>query len=175
MRRSEETPSSSSKRRAEVAERTDRLDQLQSERTALQAEELAALKSAEEKRDEAALAEEQVGTLKNPFSMHNMLQWLLDHGLKITLILVGILFLRMLLKLTTRRFVDLMVKSGARGTQEERADRATTLVGVFQNAGSLAIIVSGILMICDEVGIAVGPLMGGAAVVGLAFAFGIRT
>lgn len=162
------------KARDEVAQWTDRLNQLQAERTALQADELVALRAAEEKKGAAAQAEEQVGTLKNPFSIHNMLQWLLDHGLRVTVILCGILFLRFLLRLSTRRLVDLMVKTGARGTQEQREDRARTLIGVFQNAGSLAIVVGGTLMICDEVGIAVGPLMGGAAVVGLAVAFGAQ-
>lgn len=162
------------KARGEVAARTDHLNRLQAERTALLAEELTALKDAEQKKGEAAHAENEVVTLKNPFSMHNMLQWLLDHGVKISLILVSIGVLRMLLKVSTKRFVVLMIKSGARGTPEEREDRASTLVGVFHNAGSLAIIVGGVLMICDEVGVAVGPLMGGAAVVGLAVAFGAQ-
>ena len=162
------------KARSEVAERTDRLNQLQAELAALQADELVALQNVEQKQGAAAEAEEQVGTLKNPFSTHNMLQWLLDHGPRIALIVAGIVFLRMLLGLFTRKIIGLMIKTGARGTQEQREDRARTLAGVFQNAGSLTIIVSGTLMICDEVGIAVGPLMGGAAVLGLAVAFGAQ-
>lgn len=160
--------------RTEVAERTDRLRELQTERSALQAEELVALRTAEEKQGEAASAEEHLVTLKNPFSMQNMLQWLLDHGVKVALILFGMLLSRSFLMLGTRRLANFMVRSGARGTREQREDRANTLAGVFENAGSLAIVVGGILMVCDEVGIAVGPLMGGAAVVGLAVAFGAQ-
>ena len=70
------------KARAEVAERTDHLSQLQSERTALLAEEVTALMAAKEKKGEAAHAEKEVGVLKNPFSIHNMLQWLVLEEVK---------------------------------------------------------------------------------------------
>ncbi|MGC4007206.1 MAG: mechanosensitive ion channel [Pirellulales bacterium] len=67
-----------------------------------------------------------------------------------------------------------MVSRGARGSREEREDRAKTLLGVFHNAVSVTIVIGGTLMICEEVGIAAGPLMGGAAVFGLAVAFGAQ-
>ena len=38
--------------------------------------------------------------------------------------------------------------------REEREDRAKTLVGVFYNAVSLIIVIGGVMMVCEEVGIA---------------------
>jgi len=67
-----------------------------------------------------------------------------------------------------------MLQRGFRGTYEESEDRAKTLVGVFQNAASTTVIGGGTLMMFEEAGIAVAPLMGGAAVIGLAVAFGAQ-
>ncbi len=160
--------------RRQYRERTDRLQELQQQRTDLQAEQLAALNDAKEKRAAADNATLKVSSLKNPFSVHNMLQWLLDHGVKIVLILIGMLVLRITTSMITNRIVELMVQRGVRGTREERTDRANTLAGVFHNAASLSIVIGGLLMVCEEVGIAVAPLMGGAAVLGLAVAFGAQ-
>jgi small conductance mechanosensitive channel len=82
--------------------------------------------------------------------------------------------LKMFIKVAMKRVVDMMMQRGLRGTYEESEDRAKTLVGVFQNAASTTVIVAGTLMIFEEAGIAVAPLMGGVAVVGLAVAFGAQ-
>ena len=60
------------------------------------------------------------------------------------------------------------------GTDEEREARANTLVGVFHNAVSLTITVGGSLMILQEADIPIAPLLGGAAIFGLAVAFGAQ-
>ncbi len=162
------------KARQEFRDHTERLNDLQVQRTAVQSQLIAALSNAKALRQAAETAEQRVSTLNNPFSVNNVLQWLLDHGMKILLIAVVMLALRAVIATATQRIVSLMVSRGARGTKEERADRANTLAGVFHNAGTMTIMVGGTLMICEEVGIAVGPLLGGAAVFGLAIAFGAQ-
>jgi hypothetical protein len=159
--------------RAEVVERTDRLNELQTHRAELQREELAAVTAAQAKQDEADEAEAKVTQLQNPYSIMNVLQWLLDHGPKILTILVTMFVLRWVVRLSSYRIVSLVTR-GARGSRQERDDRARTLAGVFHNAASVTIILGSALMICEEIGIAVGPLMGGAAVIGLAVAFGAQ-
>jgi small conductance mechanosensitive channel len=47
-------------------------------------------------------------------------------------------------------------------------------VGVFHNATSVVIVAGGILMLLQEAGIPIAPLLGGAAVFGLAVAFGAQ-
>jgi len=160
--------------RNEVAKRAERLGKLQTQRADLGRAESAAQKRLDDKKLLAEQAEENVAALKNPFSPQNMWAWGLDHGPKISVILVGMLLLRAFVSFFSRRVVSLMVKRSARGTMQEREDRATTLLAVFQNALSITIMVGGTLMICEEVGIAAGPLMGGAAVLGLAVAFGAQ-
>lgn len=162
------------KAQAGVAARMDRLQELQSDRAALQREELIAVTAAKERQVESNRAQEKVVSLKNPFALHNLLQWLLDHGPRLTLIVVAMLILQSLIKVAMKRVVDVMMQRGFRGTYEESEDRAETLVGVFQNAASTTVIVGGTLMMFEECGIAVAPLLGGAAVVGLAVAFGAQ-
>jgi small conductance mechanosensitive channel len=162
------------KAQADVTAHMERLQELQSERTSLQAEEFAAVTAAKERQVELARAQEKVASLRNPFALHNILQWLLDHGPRITLILAAMFILKMFIKVAMKRVVDMMMQRGFRGTYEESEDRAKTLVGVFQNAASTTVVVAGTLMIFEEAGIAVAPLMGGVAVVGLAVAFGAQ-
>jgi moderate conductance mechanosensitive channel len=160
--------------RAEVRQRTDRIQELQQQRADLQREELSALSQAVAKQEEADKADDRVAALVSPFSATNVIAWLVDHGTKVLAILAAMALLRWIVRLSSQRIVELMVDRGARGTKQEREDRAKTLVGVFHNAFSITIVIGGLLMICEEVGIAVGPLMGGAAVLGLAVAFGAQ-
>jgi moderate conductance mechanosensitive channel len=78
-------------------------------------------------------------------------------------------------RLLENRLVDLISHRGHRGSVEDRENRAKTLVGVFHNAATLLIVAGGSLMIFDEMGIPIAPLMGGAAVIGLAVAFGAQS
>lgn len=162
------------KARKESAARTDRLNDLQTQRADLQREALAASSAVERVQKEVNDAEIAVARLQNPFSVTNMLQWLLDHGPRIAIIILAILLLRLSARVSSRRVTTLISQRGARGTLQEREDRARTLVGVFRNAFSITTTIGGGLMICEEIGIAVAPLMGGAAVVGLAVAFGAQ-
>src|SRR5205085_10180948 len=76
----------------------------------------------------------------------------------------------------SRRIVRSIARDGTgkRGNRQDRENRAQTLVGVFSNTASLLILGGGALMALDEMAIPVVPLMGGAAVLGLAVAFGAQ-
>ncbi|MBI1913535.1 MAG: mechanosensitive ion channel, partial [Planctomycetes bacterium] len=131
-------------------------------------------KEAEKAEKEAERAEKKVAELQNPFTPHNVLQWFLDHGPRLLVILLGMLVLHRLVSLSSRRIVRLMTHSNRKAERLDEEDRAETLVGVFRNTASLLILGGGVLMLLDEVGIPVVPLMGGAAVFGLAVAFGAQ-
>jgi small conductance mechanosensitive channel len=76
--------------------------------------------------------------------------------------------------LSGRHIAQVVARSGIRGSARERENRAITLVGVFRNLAAIVLITGGVLMTLDEVEIPIAPLMGGAAVVGLAVAFGAQ-
>jgi small-conductance mechanosensitive channel/predicted HicB family RNase H-like nuclease len=160
--------------RADFRASTDRLTELQTELNDLQDEQIRALQEAEDRRQEADRAETTVHRLQNPFTLHNLLQWGLDHGPRMLLIVLSMLILQRLVGIMSRWIVNAMAHSSKRGTDHDRENRARTLVGVFRNTATLAILGGGCLLLFEEVGIPIGPLMGGAAVLGLAVAFGAQ-
>jgi moderate conductance mechanosensitive channel len=158
----------------EVKRHTDRLDRLQESR-AINFRALA-LAGAGVERARAALekARSRIEHLQNPFSARNVEQWLLNHGPKLLAIGLGGLALYWFTRVLSSRLVRLMVSRSGHGTEPERESRAQTLVGVFRSAATLVIAAGGVLMALEEVGIPVVPLLGGAAVLGLAVAFGAQ-
>ncbi len=160
--------------RTDVADATERLGDSQSELASLQAQQIIALQEAGQKQLEAEAAQDKVADLRNPFAPRNVLQWLLDHGPRLLIMIAGIIAVLQFAKLFSHRTIKLVARGTGRGSADERENRAKTLVGVFQNATSVAIVIGGGLMILDEIGVKVAVLLGGVAVVGLAVAFGAQ-
>lgn len=160
--------------RAEIAMRMDRADDLQGELDRLQADQIAALHEAERQRQAADSARKQVEKLENPLSARNILRWFSEHGPRILGIILGMILLLWGARALNKRIIKMIADRGQQGTPEERQNRAQTLVAVFQNAVSIAIIGGGLLMLLAEVQINIVPLVGGAAVLGLAVAFGAQ-
>jgi small conductance mechanosensitive channel len=159
----------------EIRSTTDHLHELQDELSHLQAAQIRALRDADAKKQAAEAAEEKIAELQNPFRPRNIVQWLLHHGPRLVLIAVGMFVFHRLSRALSRRAVQLMAQGiSKRGTHQDRENRAETLVGVFNSALSMLVLGGGSLMMLDEVGIPIVPLMGGAAVLGLAVAFGAQ-
>ena len=150
------------------------LGNLQSSLKDLKAEQAVVNHELARKDKEAVNARKKVETLQNPFTPRNLLQWLLDHGGQIVGIILAIIVLRWLVVVFSGRIVSLIMKSRKRSSEREAENRAFTLSGVFRHLCSVMIIGGGTIMLLDTVGIPIGPLMGGAAVLGLAIAFGAQ-
>lgn len=152
--------------RTKIRDHTDRLQALRSQLLNLQSEELLLADEAEQKRREADAAR------RNEWLI-TLTETLKVKAPKVALVLLTMLVLRWLANLLSRRIVKLLARA-SRGTAEERENRASTLVGVFRSTVLIAIVVGGTLMILDIAGVPIGPLLGGAAVFGLAIAFGAQ-
>jgi moderate conductance mechanosensitive channel len=162
------------KAQAEVSAVNERLNDHRAEQSSLQSEHILALHEAEKKRQEASLAEDKEEELRNPFSPKNVLKWVLEHGPRLFLIVVGMFLLNRVASFFAHRTVHLVTAGTGRGSTVERENRAKTLVGVFQNAATVGIFIGGILMVLEEAGANITVLMGGVAVIGLAVAFGAQ-
>jgi small conductance mechanosensitive channel len=114
-----------------------------------------------------------MSTLTAILTFDDILDWLRQHGPAIALILLGMIALRWAVRVGARRIARLVMKSTHLGRIESE-DRAATLAGVFRSTGSVVIIVGGVLMLLEQFGVPIGALLGGAAVVGLAVAFGAQ-
>ncbi len=157
--------------RVEVRQRAAQLDKLQAERVALLSEQLAAARQVDQKRRQADEARQNLEAIENPFTRTNIINWLLEKGPKLLVIAVVALGFHLLIKLLAFRIVAFLTRHESDGRRKERENRANTLVGVFHNTGVIALYVGAVLMALDVTGIPVAPLLGGAAVIGLAVAF----
>jgi small-conductance mechanosensitive channel/predicted nucleic acid-binding Zn-ribbon protein len=160
--------------RRESRRSNDRLTQLQRELAGLQDEQMAALREADQRKRESEAAAKAVAQLQNPFTLHNIAQWFIDHGPKLVFIVLAMFVLYRLVNLFSQQIVRIVAQAGQRGTEEDSENRAQTLVGVFRNAASAVVLGGGVLLFLEAAGIPVVPLMGGAAILGLAVAFGAQ-
>jgi small conductance mechanosensitive channel len=160
--------------RAEIQDRMKRLQELQNERALYLSAREASRRETDQMRAQLEEAQKNLKKASNPFSFDNLKRRTVESGPVVLGILIGMFLLQWLVNLSGRRIVKLMANQGARGARQEREDRANTLVSVFGNFATLAIFIGGGMMILDEVGIPIGPLLGGAAVVGFAIGFGAQ-
>ena len=101
--------------------------------------------------------------------------WLIDHGIRILVILVvgAVLWfaLNKLLPPIVRRGV---ARTKYRESKEGLEKRTNTLVSIFKGVGRVFIVIIGIMMILDEVGVAVAPVLAGFGIAGIAIGFGAQ-
>jgi small-conductance mechanosensitive channel/predicted nucleic acid-binding Zn-ribbon protein len=174
-RRVEQAGQQVKKERGEADAVAVELHELQNRLTDLQQAQIRALRDAQAKKEAAEAADERIAWLQNPFRPRNMVHWLLHHGPRLLLIALGMFLFHRLSRGLSRRAVQLLSQGASkRGTLQDRENRAQTLAGVFNSALSLLVLGGGTLMMLDAVGIPIVPLMGGAAVLGLAVAFGAQ-
>lgn len=118
--------------------------------------------------------QEKVEALQSPLSSHNIRAWLWLHGPSIVATLVVMSVLYLLVSRYAHKIVEIFASRGLRGSKAERDNRMDTLVSVLQNTGSVVVLIGGVSTLLSQVGIPVAPLLGGAAVAGVAVAFGAQ-
>ncbi len=163
---------SSSRGRVRTLE--ERIASLNDNLRSVRQEQIEAMQLIEQKRLEAEAADEELAVLLNPFSTRNIRVWVATHGVNMLLIVCGIFTLHMIVRHSSRQIARYVARNSSRGSDEDRENRANTLVGVFRYVAGILIFGGGVVMLLDEAGVPVVPLMGGAAVIGLAVAFGAQ-
>ena len=121
---------------------------------------------------EVEAARRHLEFLEGPLGPQSILQWFTRAGPRIAIICVAMVVCWWLSRILAMRIVAAVIRRGSRGTEAEREGRAETLRRVFQSTASSAIAIVGILAILDQAGLNIGVLLGGAAVIGAAVAFG---
>lgn len=124
--------------------------------------------------------------------MSRLLDWLMTSGVAILVILVLAAVLRVAAGWLIHRFFRTMIDSGSalssvtgavvrrdkrdvKQAQERREQRARTLSNVAVNIAGAAIGIIAIIMIIDQFGVNVGPIIASLGVVGLAAGIGAQT
>lgn len=98
--------------------------------------------------------------------------WLLSHGIKILIIAISAYLLKRIIHSIIVRAVRIAVKREQYLTPEAEKKRENTLVNLFTVTVKTLIMIIAIMMIMEELGIKIGPMLAAAGIVGLAFGFG---
>jgi small-conductance mechanosensitive channel len=98
--------------------------------------------------------------------------WLLDHGLKIAAILVIALLVRRFGGIFIEKTVRRLVVSNLFLTREAERKREETLIRIFDTSLAVLVWILTALMVLQEAGTNIAPLLAAAGVAGLAFGFG---
>ena len=95
---------------------------------------------------------------------------------KIALVLVlAMVFLRLGTRLADRSIRSLGTRSPLRPTSPRLEQRAETLAGVARSALRIVVWTVAILLVLEEFGLNLGPLLAGASIVGVAVGFGAQS
>jgi small-conductance mechanosensitive channel len=101
--------------------------------------------------------------------------WLLSHGIRILIIVaVGAVLwfaLNKFLPPIVRRSV---ARTKYKESKEGLEKRTNTLVSIFKGMGRVFIVIVAIMMILDEVGLAITPVLAGFGIAGVAIGFGAQ-
>jgi len=164
-----------------LAESRDRLQRVTDRRGTLvesladhKAELALVKKEAEGKQKDVMRAEVRLKEILSPTAPRNLYRWVAAKGPRILLIIGCMFVVHLMVRQFSRRIVNFISRHSERGSPDDRENRAHTLVGVFRYAAGLAVFGGGLVMLLDEIGVPIVPLMGGAAVIGLAVAFGAQ-
>lgn len=98
--------------------------------------------------------------------------WILSHGIKIILIVGGTYFLNRFLNHAIEKIVRRAVVSDKYLSKEAEEKREDTLIRIFKWSGKIIILFVVILMILQEIGIPIAPILTGAGIIGIAVGFG---
>ncbi|MBN2553909.1 MAG: mechanosensitive ion channel family protein [Spirochaetales bacterium] len=104
--------------------------------------------------------------------LQRVLQWALDHGIRLVLIVVLALILLRVTTVVIRRVFDRIAKR--REEEEEFRKRAQTLKSSVHFAVTITIVVVAIIMSLRELGVDIAPILAAAGILGLAVGFGAQ-
>ena len=157
----------------EIVSRSMLLNQLHQQLSDVQGQQLQAVKMAEEKRQQAEEARQKNVWLQSPLHPHNIAQWVMTRGPRVLLVIAFMILLLFISGVSVKR-VAKAVSGKGRGSLEGRANRAETIALSMDAVLRLFIYVGGTFLVLEEAGVDIKTILGGAAIIGLAFAFGAQ-
>lgn len=98
--------------------------------------------------------------------------WLLTHGIRIVLIAVFAFILHRYITVFIRKLVLMSMVSDADKNSEAEKKRKDTLTRIFSWVSRILILAMATLIILQELGVPIGPILAGAGILGLALGFG---
>jgi small conductance mechanosensitive channel len=103
-----------------------------------------------------------------------IIPWLLNHGIRIVLVVIIAYLLNLLLRRIFARAIRVAVVADETMSEEAEKKREDTLINISDGAIRISLIIVAFLMILQEAGLKIGPVLAGAGIVGLAVGFGAQ-
>jgi small-conductance mechanosensitive channel len=101
--------------------------------------------------------------------------WLIDHGIRILIILaVGAVLWFVLNKFLPPIVRRAVARTKDKESKEGMEKRTKTLLSIFKGIGRVFIVMIAIMMVLDEVGVPIAPVLAGFGIVGIAIGFGAQ-
>jgi len=100
-----------------------------------------------------------------------VLPWLLDHGLKIAAILILAYLIRRFAVIFVEKAVRKIIVTDRSLSQEAEDKREDTVVRVFTGSLTVLLWILAALMVLQEAGVDIAPLLAAAGIAGIAFGF----
>ncbi len=149
-----------------VSELNDRLEKLQQD-------EQRVTREVDEREESVKSAQGKLYWLESPLHPKNVWRWIRERAPRILLVIVVVVVLLTLLRLSARPIARVTIRR-RRGERALTTNRADTLALSFRSAATLVILIAGVLLVFQEAGLDVKTVLGGAAILGFAFAFGAQ-
>ncbi len=105
---------------------------------------------------------------------NSITEWLVQHGIKILIILVIGIILWFLIQRLIPPLINRTVEKTKGESKKGLEKRTNTLVGVLIGISRVIIIVVVLLMILNEAGVPIGPMLAGFGIAGVAVGFGAQ-
>jgi len=146
---------------------------LHDRRTRLEEEELRVTAVVDEKERAAEKARDHIAWLESPIHPQNVAHWAKERGPRMLLVIAAALFLLLFVRISARGIARALV-GRRRGARSLGTGRADTLAFSFQSASRVVIVVMGVMLVLQEGGVDITTVLGGAAIMGVAIAFGAQ-
>jgi small-conductance mechanosensitive channel len=108
-------------------------------------------------------------------SWATVVAWLIDHGIRILIIVI----VGAVLWFALNKFLPPIVRRAVARTKDKESKegmekRTNTLLSIFKGVGRVFILIVAIIMVLEEVGVPVAPVLAGFGIVGIAIGFGAQ-
>jgi len=158
---------------AEVARRRAEVDTLEERRAYARGEQERVSAVAEARREEAEAARKWVVWIESPLYPGNLARWAVERGPRVLAVLLLAGFILVVLRVSLRRIARVVVTK-SRKARSSAVNRADTLALSFQSLATTLILAACVLLVLQEAGLDVKTVLGGAAILGVAIAFGAQ-
>jgi small conductance mechanosensitive channel len=127
----------------------------------------------EQKRDEAEAARNWLVWIESPLYPGNLARWAVERGPRVLAVLLVAGLVLLFLRFSLRRIARAVVTK-SRKARSTAVNRADTLALSFESLATTLILAACVLLVLQEAGLDVQTVLGGAAILGVAIAFGAQ-